>query len=435
MIPLLCIVLFCVPFVCASLSGLNDTCQCNHTPVASDTPSYNTRTLWDILSSCGLTLFACTWTAVHPDIPYMDQRVMAITWRRLVLMVVVLIAPEFMTLWAAEQFFEAREAAEHFNNLMGIAQCTWHQAILSKLAVALLGDIPTSDRSSSADALTGWTLAHGFFACMGGFVLHVNGEPWATLKPNELLRFVRNGSVEMPVITKADIQDRSKGDVLSKCVAILQLVWFLIQLIARYAQKLPVTPIEIDTLGVAALACISYGLWLKKPKDVGRPYIDQYYSMSRLGIRRLSKVNPFVVWTDGCIRPFSDHLYVSWRVSGVVFGAIHCLGWNFLFPRHTEQILWRAASTGMACSIMVPFIAAMMVMLSIHLEPIWDKVPKCLKWTWNKVSTCLKWILYVFFYLFSRVTIIVLMFLSLRSLPPGAYDTVVWTKFIPHLNT
>ncbi|KAG2356463.1 hypothetical protein BDR07DRAFT_1423248 [Suillus spraguei] len=497
MIFLLCAALFYAPFVCASLSGLNDTCQCNHTPVASDTLSYDTRTLWDILSSCGLTLFACTWTAVHPDIPYMDQRVMAITWRRLVLMVVVLIAPEFMTFWAAEQFFEAREVAKNFNDLMGIAQCTWHQAILSKLAVALLGDIPTSDRSSSADALTGWTLAHGFFADMGGFVLYVDGEPWATLTPKELLEFVREGSVEMPVITKADIEDRSKGDVLSKCVAILQLVWFFIQLIARYAQKLPVTPLEIDTLGVAALACISYGLWLKKPKDVGRPYIvhwnseatapspntrfeDKYYSMSRLGIRRLSKVNPLVIWTDGCIRP-SDVTIDDWAsymtitipgVSGVVFGAIHCLGWNFLFPRHTEQILWRAASTGMACSIMVPFIVYVMLLLSGYLEPIWDKVPKCLKWTWNKVSTCLEWIwykvstclewiwdkvlkwtwykisddlqhniklfvggLYVLFYLFSRVTIIVLMFLSLRSLPPGAYDTVVWTKFIPHLNT
>ncbi|KAG2356469.1 hypothetical protein BDR07DRAFT_1535345 [Suillus spraguei] len=242
MIPLLCIVLFCVPFVRASLSAaLNDTVI--HTLNASDCSPYNTRTLWDILSSCGLTLFACTWTAVHPDIPYMDQRVMATTWRRLLLMVVVLIAPEFTITWAAWQFLDARKVAKDFN-----------------------------------EYVFGWTLTHGFFASMGGFVLHVNGEPWATLKPDELLGFVRNGSVEMPVITKADIQDRSKGDVLSKCVAILQLVWFLIQLIARYAQKLPVTPLEIDTLGVAALACISYGLWLKKPKDVGRPYIVHWNS-------------------------------------------------------------------------------------------------------------------------------------------------------------
>ncbi|KAG2738371.1 hypothetical protein P692DRAFT_20758699, partial [Suillus brevipes Sb2] len=36
-------------------------------------------------------------------------------------------------------------------------------------------------------------------------------------------------------------------------------------------------------------------------------------------------------------------------------------------------------------------------------------------------------------YVFSRITIFVLMFLSLRSLPPGAYDTVAWTMHIPHV--
>jgi hypothetical protein len=39
-----------------------------------------------------------------------------------------------------------------------------------------------------------------------------------------------------------------------------------------------------------------------------------------------------------------------------------------------------------------------------------------------------------YYYIPARVSIIILMFLSLRSLPPGAYDTVVWTKFFPYLN-
>jgi hypothetical protein len=106
---------------------------------------------------------------------------------------------------------------------------------------------------------------------MGGFLLYVNGRPRATLTPDELLHFVRDGLVDIPDITKADIEDRSKGDVLSKGIAILQLVWFVIQLAARYAQNLPITLLEIDTLAVAALTCIAYGCWWKKPKDVGRP--------------------------------------------------------------------------------------------------------------------------------------------------------------------
>ncbi|KIK33699.1 hypothetical protein CY34DRAFT_18203 [Suillus luteus UH-Slu-Lm8-n1] len=133
-----------------------------------------------------------------------------------------------------------------------------------------LGDTPNSSRTSNA----GWTLTHGYFAWMGGFVLYVDDKPRATLAPEELLRFVRSGSVEMSVIAEADIEDRSKGEVLSKCVTILQLMWF----IARYAQTLPVTLLEIDTLGVATLTRIAYGFWWKKPKDVRRPHIVHWKS-------------------------------------------------------------------------------------------------------------------------------------------------------------
>jgi len=115
-------------------------------------------------------------------------------------------------------------------------------------------------------------VTHGFFAWMGGFMLYVNGKPRATLKPRELKRFIHEGSVEMPIIVEADIEDRSKGDALSKGIAILQLLWIVLQLFARYVQNLPITLLELDTLALAALAAIAYGLWWKKPKDVRRPY-------------------------------------------------------------------------------------------------------------------------------------------------------------------
>ncbi|KAG2356746.1 hypothetical protein BDR07DRAFT_1326323, partial [Suillus spraguei] len=151
-------------------------------------------------------------------------------------MLVAFLVPEFVTGRAARQFLRARHLVQK--------------------------DFIKSE----------WTLTHGFFAYMGGFVLYVDEPPRrVTLTPEELLQFVRAKSVEKPVITKAEIQDRSKGDLISKCVAILQLVWFVIQFIARYAQNLPVTLLEVDTLGVAALTSISYALWLRKPKDVRCP--------------------------------------------------------------------------------------------------------------------------------------------------------------------
>ena len=36
-------------------------------------------------------------------------------------------------------------------------------------------------------------------------------------------------------------------------------------------------------------------------------------------------------------------------------------------------------------------------------------------------------------YVIARVVTLVLAFTSLRELPPGAFDTVHWTTFIPHV--
>ena len=42
-------------------------------------------------------------------------------------------------------------------------------------------------------------------------------------------------------ISEEDIKDRSKGDILSKLIAILQTTWFILQCIARAQQRLTLT--------------------------------------------------------------------------------------------------------------------------------------------------------------------------------------------------
>jgi hypothetical protein len=65
-------------------------------------------------------------------------------------------------------------------------------------------------------------MTHGFFALMGGFVLYVDDQRRGALTPDELLKFVRDESVERPAITQAEINDRSKTDFFAKCIAILR---------------------------------------------------------------------------------------------------------------------------------------------------------------------------------------------------------------------
>ncbi|KAG1781124.1 hypothetical protein EV702DRAFT_1074077 [Suillus placidus] len=282
LLPLAILLLLHIAFVCASLPSLNGTGVAT-LDVSGSSSCSHTRSLWDIIWSCAATLFACTWTAIHPNIPGMDEGRFPVLSRRLGIMMMALIAPELIITWAIMQYLSARDAAMAFNDAFGaqLHQARSDHPDMEESTATLLGEISTSDRTNSPHPsaphvarcdFREWTVTHGFFAWMGGIMLYLNDKPRATLTPEELKCFVLEGSVEMPIIVEADIEDRSKGDALSKGIAILQLAWFVLQLIARYVQNLPITLLEIDTLAVAALTSIAYGFWWKKPKDVGRPH-------------------------------------------------------------------------------------------------------------------------------------------------------------------
>jgi len=103
-------------------------------------------------------------------------------------------------------------------------------------------------------------------------------------------------------------------------------------------------------------------------------------------------------------------------ISGILFGAIHCMGWNFLFDGQTE---WR-----IACLAMV-------------FAPPYTLVLYRYGFSGNGADVIGRFTLYTTaiscaIYIVVRVALIVLMLMSLRSLPPGAYDTVAWSTFIPH---
>src|ERR1700721_2421514 len=109
-----------------------------------------------------------------------------------------------------------------------------------------------------------WTQTHGFFSLMGGVMLFHRRRPVRTIFPEEL----ENDEFEFPEITESRIQDKSKGGVLSKGIVVFQTGWFLVQIIARGVEGLPVTELELVTLAFAVLNLVTYGLWWNKPLDV-----------------------------------------------------------------------------------------------------------------------------------------------------------------------
>lgn len=80
---------------------------------------------------------------------------------------------------------------------------------------------------------------------------------------------------EMPSIKEEAIDDKSKSDGLVKIIAVLQVLWLVVQLIVRTIDNLHFTQLEITTVAFAATAVIIYSIDFIKPKDVNVPfYID-----------------------------------------------------------------------------------------------------------------------------------------------------------------
>ena len=73
------------------------------------------RTVWDILWSCLATTLAVTWVSVHPNVPFLEETSWTVLNRRIFLMVLALLAPEVMIMWAFKQWKGAVMITETIN--------------------------------------------------------------------------------------------------------------------------------------------------------------------------------------------------------------------------------------------------------------------------------------------------------------------------------
>ncbi|KAI9449657.1 hypothetical protein F5148DRAFT_1019947 [Russula earlei] len=465
------------------------------------------RSLWDIIRSCAITILLCTWVSVHPNIPSPQERWPRVTVRRIGLMLAALFVPEIMIAWALRQ----RQAA--------VALAEKHKD-------------------------DGWTTTHGFFAIMGGFMEYEGNRAVRVLLPEQLKSYSLTGNGDFPRIAKEEIEDRSKGDVISKTVVILQTGWFVMQCIARGVRHLPITELELVTVAFAALNFVMYLLWWDKPLNVQRgvrvykkrdteqaiddgdvedtssvgfwgtlgdsllefpativrgpltthasfvyrrrpesteePVDDGLveapssvgfwgalcHSLSELPAaivrgpltanvhlhhtpwlwrvlswpilkpssilmgedghpeyENLKRINTFYPnsWPAGRAHAFAMFIVIA---VASVFGGIHCIGWSFTFPSSIEQTLWRFSS------VFIAVIPILMIPVTYALDGVeFAAGPWCYLWP------IINWIFLTLpnVYMLGRLVLLVLPFLTLRSLPPAAYSAVHWTSFIPHI--
>ena len=331
----------------------------------------------------------------------------------------------------------------------------------------------------------GWSTTHGFFVIMGGFhlfergsietsnndkaILHGNDIPLRPLAACDLYddnndythQSIRANIdfTSFTVPTEEEINDKGKSDWLAKSLVLLQTLWFVMQCIARAIKHLPVTHLEIVTLAYAAMNFVIYIFWWNKPLNVNQPIrvfrkseqsATQHQVIS--GERRRSRVWE-LTWEEigeGLLAMLvfitgaqdedvnlscKDRVPRFWANSatgnffvadlimlgiGICFGAIHCIAWHFSFPTHIELLMWRISS------------------VAITAVPVYTPLVFSLGgWLYNMNFRIFS-IFLVFFwscilYIIARAVTLVLVFISPRDLPPGAYETVHWTTFIPHV--
>ncbi|KAJ7118090.1 hypothetical protein C8R44DRAFT_625897 [Mycena epipterygia] len=288
-------------------------------------------------------------------------------------------------------------------------------------------------------------MTHGFFISMGGFFSRAGHHPIITkkqLKNPDYALAIRQVEVE-------DISDKSKGDALSKDVALLQGLWFVMQCLARMRQHLPVTQLEFATLAFAVVNVIIWFLWWKKPLDVERP-------ITVGPAEDLEEVKPTIlplnlwarfsglVWgeyPDSNHRPmFSVPSFwsIDWEETnradittpflieclvGTIFGAIHCAAWTAHFPSTTEMGIWRS------CSLMVaipPAAVGLFIALGTSIEGT------AIEGIHEPILVITAFIS-ILLYPITRLFLIIISLTSLRALPHDALIDIDWSFYIPQL--
>lgn len=200
-----------------------------------------TRTTMDIVFSCLSTMIICTISAIHFDLP-----------------------------GNVSSYFR-------FFNLAGPRWDTTTTKVLNWLLGLLMPEIWVGkacmqyscalvDYHAKVKSYPEWTLKLSMFDIMRGFTWVNDPE----INPGRA-QYRTGAKLDRQKICKSlerEISDKSKANVLTKLIAIIQITRFLLEVIARAASSLPISPLEYFTCAQVFCALLMYVFWFDKPCDV-----------------------------------------------------------------------------------------------------------------------------------------------------------------------
>lgn len=269
----------------------------------------------------------------------------------------------------------------------------------------------------------------------------------------------------MPNIKAHDLEKLDRGDKLIKVLALAQILYLIVQLIARKVASLPSTQLEIAALAFSASSILTYILYWGRPQGVNSVRVLKAKKFPDIdAIDNVLKPCPTILWsrwrtatvldeeldlvalpndTSNLINYLDvDILKVIIRkvvgldeefiplafgavFGGTLFGGLHCLAWNFHFPTSGEQLAWRICSIITTC---LPFISLFPLGLWLFLNRSYEEKRGSPAVRLAVASIC---ILVLTTYILARLFLMVEIFRSLFFLPPEAFIET-WSGNFPH---
>ncbi len=181
----------------------------------------------DIAWNCLFTIFICTYIMLSLNVPASGDTSWAVLKRRLFWMSIAISGPEFVLTFASGQWGTAKDSVKAFR----------------------------------ASNQTNWTMRHGFFADMGGFLLVSPDSPPFPANSKHIHWLVTHGHLDIPDINEAEMADKSKQDTVAKIVTFFQVSYLILQCLGRVLQHLTITTMELFALAIVICSIMTSFCW------------------------------------------------------------------------------------------------------------------------------------------------------------------------------
>lgn len=380
-------------------------------------PNPDRRGTLGILESCLFTIFACTWSIQHLNLPSSGDTQLTRVLRKCKWAFLTALFPEFIMAHAILEFALAIDVMILLDRQHLLRRPWWFSIFAEPRSNT--EDGPSGDAESGPQTISRddpWTITHCYFANMGGLYLDQAPEndseatsassasaQSSSESANAAVSSTRQhlltghhvahhwNHLLIPRLSVDFIKDKSKTDYFTKFIAILQIAQLVLSAIVRKVRHLAFSQLEIVTLALAVCGFITYICYWYKPQDVSVPCPVQL-RRNRALPRELTLPTFDRLWKtlmnveairEGQIlgRVPNDNIpraalgtthwafYIMTGLS-VAFGSLHLVAWNFEFPTYAEQILWRVASL---LSTALPPVALLAIPISQITKPWGDQ--------------------------------------------------------------